>query len=90
MKYATGRPTMTRTGPNDARRVVWAIGELLHRRSGPWYAQDTNGQRGEGGIMAGIMAGARDATHLEPQVCFFIFYFFKTLTNNFFLYIQLP
>ena len=24
MKYATGRPTMTRTGPNDARRVVWA------------------------------------------------------------------
>ena len=36
------------------------------------------------------MAGARDATRLELQVCFFIFYFFKTLTNNFLLYIQLP
>ena len=38
----------------------------------------------------GKMAGARDATRLEPQVCFYIFYFFKTLTNNFLLYIQLP
>ena len=28
MKYMTGRPTMTRMGPNDARRVVWAIGKL--------------------------------------------------------------
>ena len=28
-QYTTGRLATTRTGPNDARRVVWAIGQFF-------------------------------------------------------------
>ena len=27
--FQQGRPAMTRTGPDDARRVVWALGEFF-------------------------------------------------------------
>ena len=30
MKYGTRRMEMTKTGPNDARRVVWAIGKFFY------------------------------------------------------------
>ena len=29
MKYTTGWTETTKTGPNDARRVVWALGEYF-------------------------------------------------------------